>query len=126
MWLRVWYPLNQRISANLTAFGNFSLLATLYEIELIAADERIAILMYYSRLNPTDLFNPLILMNINQVREHLHRLIDEVDDIYVLNGLYRNLLSDKLRREEYEREQTRTDAREKAKRQSNKSTRRSE
>ena len=60
-------------------------------------------------------------MNITQVREHLHRLIDEVDDIYVLNGLYRNLLSDKLRREEYEREQT-----EKAKKQSNKTTRRSE
>ncbi len=44
-------------------------------------------------------------MNITQVREHLHRLIDEVDDIYVLNGLYRNLLSDKRQREEYEREQ---------------------
>ncbi len=41
-------------------------------------------------------------MNITQVREHLHRLIDEVDDIYVLNGLYRNLLSDKRQREEYE------------------------
>lgn len=44
-------------------------------------------------------------MNITQVREHLHRLIDEVDDIYVLNGLYRNLQSDKRQREEYEREQ---------------------
>lgn len=44
-------------------------------------------------------------MNITQVREHLHRLIDEVDDIYVLNGLYRNLLSDKRQREEYELEQ---------------------
>ncbi|QJW88644.1 hypothetical protein HNV11_04265 [Spirosoma taeanense] len=44
-------------------------------------------------------------MNITQVREHLHRLIDEVDDIYVLNGLYRNLLSDKRQREEYEQEQ---------------------
>lgn len=44
-------------------------------------------------------------MNITQVREHLHRLIDEVDDIYVLNGLYRNLLADKRRRDEYEREQ---------------------
>ena len=44
-------------------------------------------------------------MNIIQVREHLHRLIDEVDDIYVLNGLYRNLLSDKRQRENYEREQ---------------------
>lgn len=44
-------------------------------------------------------------MNITQVREHLHRLIDEVDDIYVLNGLYRNLLSDKRQREEYEKEQ---------------------
>ena len=44
-------------------------------------------------------------MNITQVREHLHRLIDEVDDIYVLNGLYCNLLSDKRQREEYELEQ---------------------
>ena len=44
-------------------------------------------------------------MNITQVREHLHRLIDEVDDIYVLNGLYRNLQYDKRQREEYEREQ---------------------
>lgn len=44
-------------------------------------------------------------MNITQVREHLHRLIDEVDDIYVLNGLYRNLLADKRQREEYERDQ---------------------
>jgi len=51
-------------------------------------------------------------MNITQVREHLHRLIDEVDDIYVLNGLYRNLLSDKRQREQYELEQ-----REKAKKQ---------
>ena len=51
-------------------------------------------------------------MNITQVREHLHRLIDEVDDIYVLNGLYRNLLSDKRQREQYEQEQ-----REKAKKQ---------
>ncbi len=57
-------------------------------------------------------------MNIVQVREHLHQLIDEVDDIYVLNGLYRNLLSDKLQREVYEKEQARTDAREKVKRQS--------
>ncbi|WP_080058478.1 hypothetical protein [Spirosoma aerolatum] len=52
-------------------------------------------------------------MNINQVREQLHRLIDEVDDIYVLNGLYRNLISDKRQREAYEKEQA-----EKAKRQS--------
>ncbi len=44
-------------------------------------------------------------MNITQVREQLHRLIDEVDDIYVLNGLYRNLVSDKRQREEYEKEQ---------------------
>ncbi|MDB5242483.1 MAG: hypothetical protein JWP57_3108 [Spirosoma sp.] len=44
-------------------------------------------------------------MNIAQVREHLHRLIDEVDDIYVLNGLYRNLQSDKRQREEYEQAQ---------------------
>ncbi|MCK8493337.1 MULTISPECIES: hypothetical protein [Spirosoma] len=52
-------------------------------------------------------------MNITQVREHLHRLIDEVDDIYVLNGLYRTLLSDKRQREDYEKEQQ-----EKAQRQS--------
>lgn len=44
-------------------------------------------------------------MNISQVREHLHRLIDEVDDIYVLNGLYRTLVSDKRQREDYEKEQ---------------------
>ncbi|GAB3943710.1 hypothetical protein GCM10028805_10330 [Spirosoma harenae] len=44
-------------------------------------------------------------MNINQVREQLHRLIDEVDDIFVLNGLYRNLISDKRQREIYEKEQ---------------------
>ncbi|WP_199736815.1 hypothetical protein [Fibrisoma montanum] len=44
-------------------------------------------------------------MNINQVREQLHRLIDEVDDLYVLNGLYRNLLADKRQRDEYEKEQ---------------------
>ncbi|WP_174260247.1 hypothetical protein [Spirosoma endbachense] len=48
-------------------------------------------------------------MNIPQVREHLHRLIDEVDDIYVLNGLYRTLLSDKRQREDYEKEQARAD-----------------
>ena len=59
-------------------------------------------------------------MNIIQVREHLHRLIDEVDDIYVLNGLYRTLISDKRQREEYEREQA-----EKAKKQSRSSERRS-
>ena len=53
-------------------------------------------------------------MNITQVREHLHRLIDEVDDIYVLNGLYRNLQSDKRQREEYEQAQ-----REKAQKQIN-------
>lgn len=51
-------------------------------------------------------------MNITQVREQLHLLIEEVDDIYVLNGLYRNLLSDKRQREQYELEQ-----REKAKKQ---------
>lgn len=54
-------------------------------------------------------------MNITQVREQLHRLIDEVDDIYVLNGLYRNLLADKRQREEYEKEQA-----EKAQRQARK------
>ena len=56
-------------------------------------------------------------MNITQVREHLHRLIDEVDDLYVLNGLYRTLAADKRQREDYEKEQHRTDAREKAKKQ---------
>ncbi|GAB3498753.1 hypothetical protein GCM10027341_20840 [Spirosoma knui] len=55
-------------------------------------------------------------MNITQVREHLHRLIDEVDDIYVLNGLYRSLISDKRQREEYEKEQQ-----EKAKKQTRRS-----
>jgi hypothetical protein len=58
-------------------------------------------------------------MNINQVREQLHRLIDEVDDIYVLNGLYRNLSADKRQREDYEREQA-----EKAERNKNGRTRR--
>ncbi|GAB3571817.1 hypothetical protein GCM10027578_30730 [Spirosoma luteolum] len=43
-------------------------------------------------------------MNINQVREQLHLLIDEVDDLYVLNGLYRNLLADKRQRDAYEKE----------------------
>lgn len=52
-------------------------------------------------------------MNVNQVREHLHRLIDEVDDLYVLNGLYRTLIADKRQREDYEKEQL-----EKAKKQS--------
>ena len=59
-------------------------------------------------------------MNITQVREHLHRLIDEVDDIYVLNGLYRNLLSDKNQRDAYEKEQA-----EKAKKQTGTTNRRS-
>ena len=44
-------------------------------------------------------------MNINEIREQLHLLIDEVDDIYVLNGLYRNLSAEKRHRKEYEREQ---------------------
>ena len=44
-------------------------------------------------------------MNIEQVREQLHLLIDEVDDLYVLNGLYRNLSSDKRQRNQYEKEQ---------------------
>ncbi|MGV3558635.1 hypothetical protein [Larkinella arboricola] len=44
-------------------------------------------------------------MNIDQIREQLHRLIDEVDDIYVLNGLYRNLSAEKRHREAYEKEQ---------------------
>ena len=44
-------------------------------------------------------------MNVEQVREQLHQLIDEIDDIYVLNGLYRNLLSEKRQRQEYEKEQ---------------------
>lgn len=44
-------------------------------------------------------------MNIQQVREELHLLIDDVHDIYVLNGLYRNLLADKRLRNDYEKEQ---------------------
>lgn len=44
-------------------------------------------------------------MNINEIREQLHLLIDEVDDIYVLNGLYRNLSAEKRHREAYEKEQ---------------------
>ncbi|MGA0559770.1 hypothetical protein ACO2Q8_24125 [Larkinella sp. VNQ87] len=44
-------------------------------------------------------------MNIDQIREQLHRLIDEVEDIYVLNGLYRNLTAEKRHREAYEKEQ---------------------
>ena len=49
-------------------------------------------------------------MNIEQVREQLHLLIDEVDDIYVLNGLYRNLSSDKRQRDQYEKEQAKKKA----------------
>jgi len=44
-------------------------------------------------------------MNITEVREQLHQLIDEIDDIYVLNGLYRNLVAEKRHRDEYEKEQ---------------------
>jgi hypothetical protein len=52
-------------------------------------------------------------MKIEHVREQLHLLIDEVDDIYVLNGLYRNLLADKRQRIEYERDQARKTEKEK-------------
>ncbi|WP_164851155.1 hypothetical protein [Larkinella soli] len=45
-------------------------------------------------------------MNVSEVREQLHRLIDEVDDIYVLNGLYRTLIAEKRQREDYEKEQS--------------------
>ena len=63
-------------------------------------------------------------MNITQVREQLHQLIEEVDDLYVLNGLYRNLLADKRQREAYEKDQARkTDT--KPKNNSGSSTRRS-
>ncbi|MEZ0483233.1 hypothetical protein [Fibrella aquatica] len=41
-------------------------------------------------------------MKVEHIREQLHLLIEEVDDIYVLNGLYRNLLADKRQREAYE------------------------
>ncbi|GAB3709692.1 hypothetical protein GCM10027592_46050 [Spirosoma flavus] len=54
-------------------------------------------------------------MNINQVREQLHRLIDDIDDTYVLNGLYRNLMAEKRQRDAYEKEQA-----EKAKKQTSK------
>ena len=43
-------------------------------------------------------------MNIEEIREQLHQLIDEVDDIYVLNGLYRNLSAEKRHRKAYEKE----------------------
>ncbi|MEZ0542374.1 hypothetical protein [Fibrella arboris] len=46
-------------------------------------------------------------MKVEHIREQLHLLIEEVDDIYVLNGLYRNLLADKRQREAYEQEQVR-------------------
>lgn len=46
-------------------------------------------------------------MKVEHIREQLHLLIEEVDDIYVLNGLYRNLLADKRQREAYEHEQAR-------------------
>lgn len=52
-------------------------------------------------------------MKIEHIREQLHLLIDEVDDIYVLNGLYRNLLADKRQRLDYEREQVRKAEKEK-------------
>jgi hypothetical protein len=41
-------------------------------------------------------------MNIDQVREYLHRGIDDVDDLYVLNGMYRTLMADNRQREDYE------------------------
>jgi hypothetical protein len=56
-------------------------------------------------------------MKIEHIREQLHLLIDEVDDIYVLNGLYRNLLADKRQRQEYEQEQVRKAEKAKQKRQ---------
>ncbi len=46
-------------------------------------------------------------MKVEHIREQLHLLIEEVDDIYVLNGLYRNLLADKKQRDAYEQEQVR-------------------
>lgn len=46
-------------------------------------------------------------MKIEHIREQLHLLIEEVDDVYVLNGLYRNLLADKRQREAFEQEQIR-------------------
>ncbi|WP_375447067.1 hypothetical protein [uncultured Fibrella sp.] len=46
-------------------------------------------------------------MKVEHIREQLHLLIEEVDDIYVLNGLYRNLLADKRQRDAYEQEQVR-------------------
>jgi hypothetical protein len=49
-------------------------------------------------------------MNIDQVRDELHRLIDEVDDIYVLNGMYRTLMADKRQREDYEAARKQPDA----------------
>ncbi len=47
-------------------------------------------------------------MRIEHIREQIHQLVDEIDDIYVLNGLYRNLTAEKRQKEEYEREQTKS------------------
>ncbi|OIN56257.1 hypothetical protein [Arsenicibacter rosenii] len=47
-------------------------------------------------------------MRIEHIRDQLHQLIDEIDDIYVLNGLYRNLTAEKRQKEEYEREQAKS------------------
>lgn len=55
-------------------------------------------------------------MNVEQVREQLHHLIEEIDDIYVLNGLYRNLLAEKRQREEYEKDQAKAADKRKTKR----------
>lgn len=43
-------------------------------------------------------------MRIEHIREQIHQLVDEIDDIYVLNGLYRNLMAEKRQKEEYERD----------------------
>ena len=55
-------------------------------------------------------------MNINQVREELHKLIDEIDDLYVLNGLYRNLAAEKRHKAEYDKEQAAKNAKASARR----------
>ncbi|MBC8154914.1 MAG: hypothetical protein H7Z72_18610 [Bacteroidetes bacterium] len=34
-------------------------------------------------------------MSLNEVREKLHLLIDEIDDEYVLRGVYRSLVREK-------------------------------
>nr|WP_293845181.1 hypothetical protein [uncultured Arsenicibacter sp.] len=55
-------------------------------------------------------------MRIEHIREQIHQLVDEIDDIYVLNGLYRNLMAEKRQKEEYERDQAKSSEKAKGRR----------